>query len=148
MGGDYTRSATHLIMPVAGFAEHSHMLLWVHRLECIMCFMQQLQSLYSDGVVNLDELFAAGRPLRFALAYSVCQQIRPQSLTVLIDADANRAWMELLFTSFSIQSGTGMGDVMPIAKEARVIGIFQMFSAVIFLAVVVPRLAALTIKDK
>ena len=104
--------------------------------------------IYSDGVVNLDELFAAGRPLRFALAYSVCQQIRPQSLTVLIDADANRAWMELLFTSFSIQSGTGMGDVMPIAKEARVIGIFQMFSAVIFLAVVVPRLAALTIKDK
>ena len=41
-----------------------------------------------------------------------------------------------------------MGDVMPIAKEARVIGIFQMFSAVMFLAVVVPRLAALTLKGK
>jgi hypothetical protein len=56
--------------------------------------------------------------------------------------------MELLFMSFSIQSGTGMGDVMPIAKEARVIGIFQMFSAVMFLAAVVSRLAALTLKGQ
>ena len=86
--------------------------------------------------------------LRFALAYSVCQQIHSQSLTVLIDSDANRAWMELLFMSFSIQSGTGMADVMPVAKEVRVLGIFQMFSAVMFLAVVVSRLAALTLKGK
>jgi hypothetical protein len=89
-----------------------------------------------------------GRPLRFALAYSVCQQIYPQSLTALIDTDANRAWMELLFMSFSIQSGTGMGDVMPIAKEARVVDTFQMFSAAMFLATVVSRLVALTLKGK
>ena len=61
MGGDYTRSATHLIMLVAGFAEHSHMLLWAHRLEGIMCFYAATALIiYSDGVVNLDELFAAG----------------------------------------------------------------------------------------
>ena len=67
---------------------------------------------------------------------------------MLTNADANRAWMELLFMSFSIQSGTGMGDVMPIAKEARVIGIFQMLSAVMFLAAVVSRMAALTLKGQ
>lgn len=50
--------------------------------------------------------------------------------------------------SFSIQSWTGMGDVMPIAKEARVIGIFQMLSAVMFLAAVVSRMAALTLKGQ
>jgi hypothetical protein len=61
MGGDYTRSATHLIMLVAGLAEHSHLLLWAHRLESIMCFYAATALImYSDGVVNLDELFAVG----------------------------------------------------------------------------------------
>lgn len=50
--------------------------------------------------------------------------------------------------SFSIQSGTGMGDVMPISREARVIGIFQMFSAVMYIAIVVSRLVTLALKMK
>lgn len=145
-----------LMTLVAGLAGYSHLLLWAHGLESIMYFYAAtalIMYMYSDDVVTLDELFAAGATFTllvwgFALAYSVCQQIYPQSLTALIDADANRAWMELLFMSFSIQSGTGMGDVMPIAKEARVIGIFQMFSAVMFLAIVVSRLVALTLRGK
>lgn len=154
--------ATMLVVPsilmtlVAGFAGYSHLLLWAHGLESIMYFYAAtalIMYMYSDDVVTLDELFAAGATFTllvwgFALAYSVCQQIYPQSLTGLIGADASRTWMELLFMSFSIQSGTGMGDVMPIAKEARVIGIFQMFSAVMFLAIVVSRLVALTLKGK
>ncbi len=84
----------------------------------------------------------------FALAYSVCQQLYPQSLSALIETENRRTWMELLFMSFSIQSGTGMGYVMPISREARVIGIFQMFAAVMYLAIVVSRLVALTIKPK
>jgi len=154
--------ATLLVVPsilltlVAGFAGYSHLLLWAHGLESIMYFYSAIaliMYMYSDDVVTLDELFAAGATFTllvwgFALAYSVCQQVYPQSLTAFIDADANRTWMELLFMSFSIQSGTGMGDVMPISKEARVIGIFQMFSAVMFLAIIVSRLAALAVKPK
>lgn len=154
--------ATLLVVPsilmtlIAGFVGYSYLLLWAHALESVMYFYSAIaliMYMYSDDVVTLDELFAAGATFTllvwgFALAYSVCQQVYPQSLTALIDADANRQWMELLFMSFSIQSGTGMGDVMPIAKEARVIGIFQMFSAVMFLAIIVSRLAALAVQPK
>lgn len=145
-----------LMTLIAGFTGYNHLLLWAHALESIMYFYSAIaliMYMYSDDVVTLDELFAAGATFTllvwgFALAYSVCQQVYPQSLTALIDADASRTWMELLFMSFSIQSGTGMGDVMPIAKEARVIGIFQMFSAVMFLAIIVSRLAALAVKPR
>jgi len=141
---------------VAGFAGVDSLLMWAHALESVLYFYSALaliMHMYSDDVVTLDELFAAGATFTllvwgFALAYSVCQQIYPQSLSALIDNDARRTWMELLFMSFSIQSGTGMGDVMPISKEARVIGIFQMFSAVMFLAIVVSRLVALAVKPK
>lgn len=154
--------ATILVVPsvlltlIAGFAGLNHLLLWAHGLESIMYFYAAVglvMYMFNDEVVTTDELFAAGATFTllvwgFALAYSVCQQIYPQSLTALVDADAARTWMELLFMSFSIQSGTGMGDVMPIGKQARVIGIFQMFTAVMYLAIVVSRLVALTLKEK
>lgn len=141
---------------VAGFFSYDHLLLWAHGLESILYFYSAvalIMYMYSDDVVTLDELFAAGATFTlfvwgFALAYSVCQQLYPQSLSALIETDTRRTWMELLFMSFSIQSGTGMGDVMPISREARVIGIFQMFAAVMYLAIVVSRLVALTIKHK
>lgn len=145
-----------LMTLIAGLAGYHHLLLWAHALESIMYFYSAIaliMYMYSDDVVTLDELFAAGATFTllvwgFALAYSVCQQVYPQSITALVNADVSRTWMELLFMSFSIQSGTGMGDVMPIAKEARVIGIFQMLSAVMFLAIIVSRLAALAVKPR
>ncbi len=145
-----------LLTLTAGFAGYDQLLLWAHGLESILYFYSAvalIMYMYSDDVVTIDELFAAGATFTllvwgFALAYSVCQQLYPQSLSALMETDARRTWMELLFMSFSIQSGTGMGDVMPISKEARVIGIFQMFSAVMFLAIVVSRLVALAVKPK
>lgn len=154
--------ATILVVPavlltlVASFAGLNHLLLWAHGLESIMYFYAAVglvMYMFNDEVVTTDELFAAGATFTllvwgFALAYSVCQQIYPQSLTALENTATQRTWMELLFMSFSIQSGTGMGDVMPIGKQARVIGIFQMFTAVMYLAIVVSRLVTLTLKDK
>jgi hypothetical protein len=145
-----------LLTLAASFADMDALLLWAQTLQSIMYFYAAtslVMYMYSDDVVTLDELFAAGATFTllvwgFALAYSVCQQIYPHSLSALINLDANRTWMELLFMSFSIQSGTGMGDVMPIAKEARVIGIFQMFSAVMYLAIIVSRLVTLALKTK
>lgn len=142
-----------LLTLVAGFAEMPQLLLWAHGLESLMYFyaaISLVMYMFSDDVVTSDELFAAGATFTllvwgFALAYSVCQQIYPQSLTALGDVNASRTWMELLFMSFSIQSGTGMGDVMPISSQARVIGIFQMFTGVMYLAIVVSRLVALAL---
>ena len=145
-----------LLTLTAGFAEMDGLLLWAQTLQSIMYFyaaISLVMYMYSDDVVTLDELFAAGATFTllvwgFALAYSVCQQIYPDSLSALVSTEPRRTWMELLFMSFSIQSGTGMGDVMPISGEARVIGIFQMFSAVMYIAIVVSRLVTLALKIK
>jgi len=57
-----------LIMLVAGLAEHSHLLLWAHGLESIMCFYAATALImYSDGVVTLDELFASGVTFTFCI---------------------------------------------------------------------------------
>ncbi len=145
-----------LLTLTGGFAEMDALLLWAQILQSILYFyaaISLVMYMYSDDIVTLDELFAAGATFTllvwgFALAYSVCQQIYPDSLSALISTEPRRTWMELLFMSFSIQSGTGMGDVMPITKEARVIGIFQMFSAVMYIAIVVSRLVTLALKIK
>lgn len=158
----FTWVATALVVPavlltlIAGWTDMAYLLTWAHGLESILYFYSAIaliMHMYRDDVVTLDELFAAGATFTlfvwgFALAYSVCQQLVPQSLSALVDQDTHRTWMELLFMSFSIQSGTGMGDVMPISKEARVIGIFQMFASVMYLAIVVSRLVALTLNTK
>lgn len=145
-----------LLTLFASFSGLNHLLLWAHGLESVMYFYAAIgliMYMFNDEVVTADELFAAGATFTllvwgFALAYSVCQQIYPQSMTALLEPNAPRTWMELLFMSFSIQSGTGMGDVMPIAKQARVIGIFQMFTGVMYLAIVVSRLVTLTLMSK
>ena len=145
-----------LLTLFASFSGLNHLLLWAHGLESVMYFYAAIgliMYMFNDEIVTADELFAAGATFTllvwgFALAYSVCQQIYPQSMTALLEPNAPRTWMELLFMSFSIQSGTGMGDVMPIAKQARVIGIFQMFTGVMYLAIVVSRLVTLTLMSK
>jgi hypothetical protein len=152
--------ATILVVPsilltlIAGLAGIDQLLLWAHGLESLMYFyaaISLVMYMFSDDIVTMDELFAAGATFTllvwgFALAYSVCQQLYPQSLAGFVAPGSNRTWMDLLFLSFSIQSGTGMGDVMPISKQARVIGIFQMFTGVMYLAIVVSRLVALALK--
>ncbi len=154
--------ATILVVPsilltlTAGFAGFDHLLIWAHGLESLMYFyaaISLIMYMFNDNVVTLDELFAAGATFTlfvwgFALAYSVCQQLYPLSISGVVNIDAPRTWMELLFMSFSIQSGTGMGDIMPISNQARVIGIFQMFTGVMYLAIVVSRLVGLTLTIK
>lgn len=141
---------------VASFTTHDHLLLWAHGLESLLYFYSAISLvmyMFKDDVVSLDELFAAGATFTllvwgFALAYSVCQQLFPQSITAATNPENARSWMELLFMSFSIQSGTGMGDIMPISKPARVIGIFQMFTAVMYIAIVVSRLVGLALTTR
>lgn len=102
-----------------------------------------------DHKVSSDELFAAGATFTllawaFAFAFSVCQQLYPGSFTAAIAPDAPRTWMELLFVSFSLLSGVGLSDVMPILPQARALVMLEQFAGVMYIAIVVSRLIALT----
>ncbi len=133
-----------------------HLFIWAHAFESLLYFyasVGMLQVMYADDIVTRDELFAVGATFTllvwgFALAYSVCQQIYPQSLLAAVNSNSPRSWAELLFMSFSIQSGTGVGDIIPISSPARAIASLQIFSSVMYLTIAVSRLVGLTITQK
>lgn len=106
-----------------------------------------LRYMFHDRYLTKDELFAAGAVFTllawgFAFLYSVCQLWVPYSFSDP-DLQAHQPWLDLIFLSFSVQSATGLSDVMPVSPLARMLAIIQMFVGVMYLALIVSRLIAL-----
>lgn len=103
--------------------------------------------MFADRYLTKDELFAAGAVFTliawgFAFLYNICQILVPNSFfnpTV----SGLQSWLDLLFLSFSLQSATGLSDLMPLSPAARVLAMLQMFCGVMYLALIVSRLIAL-----
>ncbi len=102
-----------------------------------------------DHLLTIDELFAACATFTllawaFAFAYGVCQIWYPGSFIAAVNSAEPRNWTELLFLSVTIQSGTGLSDIVPITSPARILTMLQMFSGVMYLVLVVSRLVTLS----
>jgi len=103
--------------------------------------------MFADRYLTKDELFAAGAVFTliawgFAFLYSICQILEPNSF-LNPNVLGAQSWLDLLFLSFSLQSATGLSDLMPLTPLARMIAMLQMFCGVMYLALVVSRLIAL-----
>jgi predicted small integral membrane protein len=141
---------------LALFGGQAQLLVWAHFFESLLYFYAAtslVMYMFKDDVVTLDELFAAAATFTllvwgFALAYSVCQQVYPGSVLAAVNPNEPRSWIELLFMSFSIQSSTGVGDVIPVSGPARAIGSLQIFAGVMYIAIVVSRLVGLAASTK
>jgi Ion channel len=106
-----------------------------------------------DWVATTDELFAAGATFTllvwaFAYTYVACQAILPGSFSAPIDPQGTRTWMELLFLSVAVLSGVGLSDILPVTPFARALVMLEAFSGVMYIALVVSRLVALTVVAK
>ena len=104
--------------------------------------------MFEDRYLTKDELFAAGAVFTliawgFAFLYSICQLAVPQSFLNPNHLADYQSWLDLLFLSFSLQSATGLSDLIPLAPAARVVAMLQMFCGVMYLALIVSRLIAL-----
>ncbi|WP_047538075.1 ion channel [Methylotenera versatilis] len=140
----------------ATFTQQNSLLIWAHTFESLLYFYAATgltMYMFADDVVTRDELYAAGATFTllvwgFAFAYSVCQQIVPGSITAAMNPDMARTWVELLFMSFSIQSGTGIGDIVPVSNAARAISSIQMFTGLMYIAVVISHLVGLAASTK
>ena len=146
-----------LAIPAIGFslyanqAGHPELLPLAYLLEAFLYFYTAyglITYMLSDQHVTLDELFAVGATFTllawgFAFSSLVCQQWYPSSFTAAVNPDNPRTWVELLFFSFSILSGTGLGDILPITPQARALVMLEMFSGVMYIALVVSRLVGL-----
>src|SRR3954451_9987965 len=102
-----------------------------------------------DDSASIDELFAAGATFTllawaYAYVYVVCQAMLPGSFGATTSGNP-RTWMELLFLSFTTLSGVGLGDIVPHLPMARALVMIEEFSGVMYLALVVSRLIALSV---
>ncbi len=107
-----------------------------------------LRYMFQDRYLTKDELFAAGATFTlmawgFAFLYNICQLLLPGSFQNPNQLQGVQSWLDLLFLSFSLQSATGLSDLMPLSPPARVIAMLQMFCGVMYLALIVSRLVAL-----
>ena len=101
-----------------------------------------------DEFATIDELYAVGATFTllawaFAYVYVVCQALLPGSFGA--GADHPRTWMELLFLSFTTLSGVGLGDIIPLLPMARALVMIEQFAGVMYIALVVSRLVAMSV---
>ena len=105
-----------------------------------------------DHEVTRDELYACGATFTllawaFAFAFSVCQIVNPGSFDAS-SALPQRTWMELLYLSFSLLSGVGLSDVVPVLPQARALAMLAQFAGVMYIALVVSRLIGLSVNRR
>lgn len=144
-------SASISTLLLAIFGGQTQLLIWSHGFESLLYFYAAtslVMYMFKDDIVTLDELYAAAATFTllvwgFALAYSVCQELYPQSIIGGSAQNTVRSWPELLFLSFSIQSGTGLSDILPVGLQARAIASIQMFSGVMYITIIVSHLVGL-----
>jgi hypothetical protein len=103
-----------------------------------------------DEFATVDELFAAGATFTllawaFAYVYLVCQYLLPGSFGVVAESGDPHPWMDLLFLSFTTLSGVGLSDILPVLPMARALVMLEELSGVMYLALVVSRLIALSV---
>ena len=103
--------------------------------------------MFADRYLTKDELFAAGAVFTliawgFAFLYNICQILVPHSF-LNPNQLGQQTWLDLLFLSFSLQSATGLSDLIPLSPLSRVLAMLQMFCGVMYLALIVSRLIAL-----
>jgi len=106
-----------------------------------------------DEFASADELFAAGATFTllawaFAYVYLVCQFLLPGSFGAVAGSLDPRTWIELLFVSFTTLSGVGLSDIVPVLPMARALVMIEEFSGVMYLALVVSRLIALSVTTR
>lgn len=138
------------VLIVLGYS-NLYIQLFAHSCEALAYFSAAyglFRYMFADRYLTRDELFAAAAVFTliawgFAFLYNICQLIFPYSFQNPNNAHAFQTWLDLLFLSFSLQSATGLSDLMPITPPARVLAMLQMFCGVMYLALIVTRLIAL-----
>lgn len=105
--------------------------------------------MFEDAWVTKDELFAVGAcftVLVFAFAYvfMAIQEVYLESFTSF-DGPGQRTLLELLYYSGANLTSVGLSDVGPIRAQARAIGTVEQLAGVMYVAMVISRLVALTV---
>ncbi|WP_051750304.1 two pore domain potassium channel family protein [Phycicoccus jejuensis] len=105
--------------------------------------------MFEDSWVTKDELFAVGAAftvLVFAFAYVflAIQEIWPGSFIGHAESD-RRTFLELIYLSAAQLTSVGLSDVVAVKPEARAVSTIEQLGGVLYVAMVISRLVALTV---
>lgn len=105
--------------------------------------------MFEDYWVTKDELFAVGAcftvlMFAFAYVYLAAQEFWPSSFTSF-SGPGQRTLLELLYYSAANLTSVGLSDVVPIKPQARAIATIEQLGGVMYVAMVISRLVALTV---
>jgi hypothetical protein len=108
-----------------------------------------IKYMFEDDHASRDELWATGSTFTvvawgFAYVFVAVQIVWPGSFTAAVDAEDARTWVELLFLSVTTLSSTGLSDIVPITPHARSYVMLEQIAGMLYLALVVSRMVALT----
>lgn len=138
------------------FSNDSRLLVFSSLLEGLLYFYAAgslIAKMMEDYEVTTDELFAAGATFTllawgFAYLYLICQILVPGSFANTTGPVKALTFIELLFLSFTNLTATGLSDIVPVTKWARVLIMLEQFVGIGYVAMVVSRLVSLTLQRK
>lgn len=136
---------------IAAISPRPELVVWTAALEALFYFYATgslIAYMLQDADATTDELLAAGATFTllawaFAYVFVVCQALIPGSF-VLSGGEEARTWMELLFLSVAVLSSVGLSDILPATPMARAIIALESFVGVMYIALVVSRLIAMS----
>jgi len=126
---------------------------WSAGLESLFYFyaaVSLIRYMLRDRRATTDELFGAGATFTllawgYTYLFTVCQALQPGCLSAAVNAGEPRSWIELTYFSFVLLSSTGIGDIMPLTPHARALAALEMFTGVMYFALIVSRLVGMTV---
>jgi hypothetical protein len=131
------------------FTDNEALFAWSSGFEAVLYFyaaFSMLAYMLTDTRVTMDELFAIGAVFTlvawgFAYVYVVLQAVDPGSFGP--GATDAHSWMDLLFLSFTVLTGTGLSEIMPTTGHAKSVVMIEQVVGLLYVAMVVTRLVGL-----
>lgn len=126
---------------------------WSAGLESLFYFyaaVSLIRYMLGDRRATTDELFGAGATFTllawgYTYLFTVCQALQPGCFSAAINGGEPRSWLDLTYFSFVLLSSTGIGDIVPLTPHARALAALEMFTGVMYFALIVSRLVGMTV---
>ncbi len=110
-----------------------------------------IRYLFHDDRVTTDELFAIAAAFTvvawgFTYVFMAVTILTPGSIEPL--SDGTERFFDLLFFSFTNLTSVGLSDILPTGSHARSFVILEQVAGVLYVAMVISRLVALTVQRR
>ena len=111
-----------------------------------------IKYLFHDDRVTTDELYAIGAAFTvvawgFAYLYVAVEIVFPGSIDPVAATGAGR-FFDMLFFSFTNLTSVGLSDILPVGDHARSLVILEQVAGVLYVAMVISRLVAMTVRNR